>query len=59
MGYVEGALLPMSVLPTRSVVVDQIFEAFGRRGHELHGEDATELEHALQIAVLADGDDAT
>lgn len=38
--------------------VDEIFEAFDRRGADHYGEDITQLEHALQCAKLAQDDGA-
>lgn len=39
--------------------VDEIFEAFDRRGADQYGEDITQLEHALQCAQLAREDGAS
>lgn len=38
--------------------VDEIFEAFDRRGGDRYGEEITQLEHALQCAQLARADGA-
>jgi phosphonate degradation associated HDIG domain protein len=39
--------------------VDQIFAAFAARGAERYGESVTQLEHALQCAVIAEQDGAS
>ena len=38
--------------------VDEIVQAFAERGGEAYGEDVTQLEHALQCALLAAEDGA-
>ena len=39
--------------------INEIRNLFGQRGHLAYGEDVTELQHALQTASLAAGDDAS
>ncbi len=41
-----------------SIVIDQILQAYDRLGHRRYGEDVTQAEHALQAAMLAEGDGA-
>jgi [1-hydroxy-2-(trimethylamino)ethyl]phosphonate dioxygenase len=38
---------------TQEQIIQGVFTMYGERGHRLYGEDVTELQHALQCAMLA------
>lgn len=44
----------MQTTVSQSQVIDEIFERFRQRGHQMYGESVTELQHALQCATAAE-----
>lgn len=52
-GIVQSAKASAALRPVTIAIIDQIFALFERFGAESYGEDATQLQHALQVAEHA------